>query len=276
MIVIDHTSPRWQNRRVRTNGAETYSADLVKYQIPFWQHVLPENSIVSTCPKFYETDIRGNFDVAVQYLHTYPKRPLTYVRRILREMPFKANRVVFLTAYKEYETRLRTGGFDAHFVPMSIDVQAVQSHIRTNDRDLTSIIWFGNAKGKRPIFRQVRALAQRKLFNFEHISGSRFRGEHVTQAQSWEILSRYKYAVAVGRCALEAYALGLQVIIAGRAVGGIVRNDVHRARQINTNFNARYATFSYDLGRCFKRLPSSQIVDPLDIREMVHPALVKW
>jgi hypothetical protein len=196
------------------------------------------------------------------------------VKRIVKNLPFQTRRLIFITAYKRYEFELRRAGYEARFIPMAIDVDAVQRLDLGVERDPEKIIWFGNVKSnKRSTFQAVKLQAAKAGFDFVHISGSKFYSKMLTQVEAWKIIARYKYAAAVGRCALEAYALGLKVLIAGRGIGGLVLDNEDLVLQTNTNFNARYSTYSSELDKCLHTLPQSQIVKPLDIRQLVHPEL---
>ncbi len=279
MRVLDHTTPEWILRQKRTNGAETYSADLVKYQIPKLRAVLPTNTIVSTCPRFSSVRVNGTYDLAVQYLHTFPYNdPLTYVRRIKRRLPFRAKKFIFITAYKQFETIMRRAGYNAVYIPMSIDVEAMREFAETDDQSRPEhrIVWFGNVtKEKAQTYVQVQNAADKLGYKCDVISRMRFNSsKDITQQEAWQIVEKYRYAVAVGRCALECFGLGLKVLIAGREVGGLVMNNADKESQIETNFNARYPTYSNNIEHCLQTLDRSKIVEPLNIRTMDHAAML--
>src|SRR5262245_26785641 len=115
MHLFDHTNTRWRSRYQRVNGAETYSMDLVKYQLGNWEKVLVEDDILSTCPLLSEVDLKGRYRRAVQYLHTaIPHAMTTKPRAIVRALRNKAEHVTFLSACSWLARALRRHGMDAH------------------------------------------------------------------------------------------------------------------------------------------------------------------
>lgn len=266
MIVFDHTDNRWRKRYVRINGAETYSKDIMKYQLDNWKKVLGKEDILSTCPRLSGVASGRRCRVAVQYLHEFPYAdPIGYARKSIRGI--QARLTVFVTAYREYQRLLTAAGLKAVFVPMSIDVSAVQKHreaFRYSDR----YIYFGNVDArKRKTYRLIHKLISRRM---DTLTRATFQGEQVSQTQAWNVLSRYAFGIGVGRCALEMFALGLKVFIAGRVVGGVIRNEDDWQAQIGTNFNGRVVTYSRNVNQCLLALPKSYVGEIPDIRTMDH------
>jgi hypothetical protein len=179
-------------------------------------------------------------------------------------MTFEAKRVVFISAYKALADALNRKGVETIFIPMSIDVEKVKQFAgeQTTDR----LLWFGNVdRPKRETFNALRSMTEMDV-----IAGGKFNGEPVTQEDAWAIASGYRYGIAVGRCALELYALGIRVLIAGTRCGGLVMTEEDARRQEETNYTARYATHSADLATCLEDLPDSIIPEVPDIRTMSH------
>ncbi len=270
MIVFDHMDKRWRSRRRHTNGAETYSRDLVEYQMSNWRDILGNRDVISTCPRLSQSAPGTCCRLAVQYLHEFPPTdPIDYARRIVRAL--RAEMVVFITAYRAYWQLLKDHGYHAVFIPMSIDVANVSLQRPTTSAG--GIVWFGNIdRRKRRTYNNVLASVRAKGMDLATITRSRYRRAPLPQRDAWEMISGHKYGIAVGRCALEMFALGLKVFIAGRGIGGLVMNEDDWNKQIDTNFNARISTHSTNIGECLDALPTSTSFEIPDIRKMNHAA----
>jgi len=256
-----------------TNGAETYSRDLVLHQIPNWERLLSERDVVSTCPRFTSVARpRRKYRLAVQYLHTFPHAgALRYVRKIDRVMQVRATSLIFVSAYEAYARQIAGHGMRAAFVPMAIDVDRVTGFRADAIYGFERILWFGNlyaAKGH--TFEAVRAACERRGICLDVLTKNHLNGHFVPPEKTLSVVARYSATIAVGRCALEAYALGLRVLIAGNGVGGIVLTPKDVQRQRLTNFNARYFTFSNNIDECLEALPDSLTNLRFDIKETNH------
>ncbi len=278
MIVFDHKFPEWRrryNRLRHENGANTYSRDLVRHQIPHWQKWADNQNkrvILSTCPLLSRVNHKiKEADIIVQYLHTYPYlEPLNVIRKYCEKV--KAKRIMFLTAYKAYEKLMTGSGFEAYFVPMTIDARLLPTMKPMRHPD--KILWFGRIDdSKKKVYRELSELCANR-FEFDTIANSRFNRRKISQSEAWQIASNYKYGVGVGRCALEMYALGLKVLVAGVKVGGLVMNENDYQLQSETNFNGRYHTFSDDLEECLENLNNSRSFVKSDIRLVNHSGVV--
>lgn len=260
MIVLDHSEPNWLRRYQRTNGALTYSKDLIKYQIPNWEKVLGENDIISTCAKFSECTTRGNFNLAIQYLHSYPYiGALDRIRFLANHLPFKAKRLIFITAYKAFERELIGAGFRAVYIPMAIDVNTIQQYGENKKYDDHRIIYFGNiVQNKVGVFTKIKKECSRLGLTLDVISQSRFNNlTPIDQEAALECVSGYQYGIGVGRCAQEMMALGLKVVIAGQKFGGIMTNGGEYTKQLETNMNGRICTYSTIPSVCFQNVGRS-------------------
>jgi hypothetical protein len=277
MLIVDHHDPHWLYKFKRTNGALTYSQDLIKYQIPHWEKVLGDTDIISTCPKMSELDVTGRFENAVQYLHSYPYyNPVGRVIEIAKHLPFKTKKIVFLAAYKELVTLLKEQGLKAVYAPMGIDVATVQSHAFEGNRYPDRIIWFGNVlHTKVKMFNTLRNKCRLQGLAFDHISVGRFNFKtKVDHEEALRMVSRYRYGIGVGRCALEMQALGLKVVIAGQKFGGIITNDREFNLQTETNMNGRIITYNRSIEQCIKDIDMS-LVRTNDITTMNHALLAR-
>lgn len=270
MIVFDHNDARWRSRYRRTNGAETYSKDIVRYQLSNWQGVLGPHDAISTCPRLSNVNLKGSeYGTVIQYLHSYPyQNALARVERIRSSV--RCRRLIFITAYKAFAKLINVRGFEARFVPMAIDVSEVRRHKTSQNEIENAVLWFGNISNKATVFESARLACRRSRLKLHVWANGEFNGNPVTQAEGWQMASRYAYGIAVGRCALELYALGLKVIIAGRKVGGLAMNARDAELQTATNFNGRVTTFSNNMITCLREVERSAVVEPLDISQMDH------
>lgn len=269
MQVVDHTHHSWVHRVTRINGAVTYSQDLVKFQIPKWAELLGPNDIISTCPKFSETRIAGQFDTAIQYLHTYPyTNDVGSIKTLINQIAFKYKRIIFITAYKEFETKLNKAGIRAVFAPMAINAAKLREHKHNPIYGDKNILWFGNFNiYKRPVFTMLQRRCRQLGLTFDYIANETYNG--VITKQPHPIIAQYKYGIAVGRCALEMQAIGLKVFIAGREIGGLITNPGEYLLQQQTNMNGRINTYSSDPIKCIRDIDLS-IVKSNDIMDYNH------
>jgi hypothetical protein len=265
IVVVDHTEPTWLARytaKGRENGAATYSRDILAHQVPAWEHILPAGSLVSTCPLLTGMDVSG--EVAVQYLHTYSySDPLRHARDVSAWMGGRCSRLVFVTAYRSLQAQLERAGFEALFVPMTLDSTDVRVPADDTRFDGRRVVYFGNVTQPKVTEHQriVRVL-RRHGWAVEVISNSAIRGKRLTQAEAWRVVSRYRYGVGVGRCALEMQALGLRVLLSGARFGGLVTSELEWVVQRGTNWNGRVVTFDRDPDVCVEAFDLALVRPP--------------
>lgn len=223
MIVYDHTHPTWlarYGRHGRTNGAFTYSRDICKWHLPIWRELLGHDESISTCGK-----VPG---VTVQYLHERTHVDLSSETKL------------FVTTYKDLADALGPRGL---WLPNTIDEAVLPDHRPSKDW-----VYFGNIIGeKRKPFDKLGGL------NFDVISGVK------DQQSSLEQVAQYRYGIGVGRCALEMMAIGLKVLIFGKALGGLIlsQNDFDLQQQANFNGNVitGVASVSEGVARISEAIP---------------------
>lgn len=276
MYLLDHTEKYWVERVRRVNGSMTYSEDLVVHQVPMWKEKLLETDILSTCPKFSETDTPGKFTTAIQYLHSYPyNNPIAHVANIAHNLPFSTDKIIFLSAYRDFVHVLNNySHLKAIYVPMAIDVKKIQQHkqkIVHTDR----IIYFGNViQNKVNLFNIIRRMCADEGFEFDYISNNRLNATtDLTTEDAWKLISTYKYGIGVGRCAQEMMALGVKVLLLGHKFGGLITNDEEYQRQLATNMNGRIVTYDRDIRTCLRNIDKA-IIQSNDIAEMNHSQLI--
>jgi len=255
-------------------GAVTYSEDILATQKGRWESFIGEkesgkNITIATClPNKKTTARKIDTDLLIQYLHRYRyTNPLQVSRDIASQ-----NESVFITAYKAMKARLINDGHRAVFVPMMIRKPPFFDEEKYSDR----IIWFGSLfSTKMPMFRLMKEKTKHHGLQMDVISKGQFNGTPIDRERTFRILSKYRYGIGVGRCALEMYALGIRVIIAGDEFGGIVCNPVDHAAQHGTNFNGRITTFDRDMDSCIECLPDSCIPSQKFIEEISHAELYR-
>lgn len=261
-MVIDHNETRWAarfNRKHHTNGAATYSREIVEHHIPVWQQLLPEDAVISTCPLMTGMNVSGS--VAVQYLHTYSYAdPLKQIRQVYDNQTLRFDRVIFVTSYKALYERAKRVGYDAVYVPMVVDPDPVRRMAVPEDRRYGSkrALYFGNVTApKLPEYLAITKTFADAGWTVDLVSKNKFGSQPVTQEDSWRIASRYRYGIGVGRCALEMMALGLKVMISGAHFGGLITTPEELSVQQGTNFNGRVTTFDRDYLACIENMDIS-------------------
>lgn len=280
MLVIDHTNEHWNlryTRHGRENGAATYSRELVRYHVPIWQKYAPNDTVVSTVPLITsrsQFDIPENTKLLVQYLHRYPYEDyLADVKRVVRVMG--DIRIIFVVAYQQFATVLRAKGYEALYLPMTIDAAEVRKHAAPKKiHGPKTIAYFGNLlHGKENVYPNLKWELTRRGYSIDTFANGQYNNSplKLTQAEIWERLSEYEYGIGVGRCALEMYALGLKVLIVGGQWGGLCMDGNDFVQQLGSNLNGRVITFDRELQPCLDALPHSAVITS-DIKETL-PAI---
>lgn len=252
-FVYDDTEQDWQtrHRRInRNNGAKTYTREILKYQIPLWKkHV--ETASISTTNVITRIKDFTPSDINVQYLHTYPfTDPLLQVKTIVSKIP----NTIFVVSYRALHDAIHQAGYKSIFIPMTIDGDTIPNVDKTKPND--HIIYYGNiTKEKTETYTKLKSFFEDKGWTFDTISENQFNnGKKLSQQQCLEIVGHYHYAIAVGRCYMEASAMGVKTIIAGNGIGGYVSSKTDHQKQVDTNYNARYFTKSDDLETIYKNI----------------------
>lgn len=221
MIVFDHTHPVWRqryDRHGRTNGAFTYSRDICKWHLPVWEDLLGPDQSVATCGIVPEA--------TVQYLH---ERTHTSLSRKTR---------LFVTTYKDLADSLGDRGL---WIPNHIDADPLPE-----TRPRKEWVYYGNLVGpKRQAIDRLRGLS------FDTVSGVG------SQQEALNMVSRYRYGIGVGRCALEMMAMGMKVLIFGKDLGGLILSDADFSRQQEANFNANVITGVSSIAEGIDRIEES-------------------
>lgn len=224
MRVFDHSDPAWlgrYNRHGRTNGAFTYSRDIVRWHLPVWRNLLGRDTSIATCGK-----VPG---ATVQYLHERMHPDLDSLTRL------------FVTTYKDLADTLGPRGL---WLPNTIDADDLPTASPSK-----GWVYFGNVIGeKRRGFEQLAHL------NFDVVSGQQ------NQAASLKLVAQYRYGIGVGRCALEMMAMGLKVLIFGKSFGGLILSPADFDRQREANFNGNIITGAASLAEAVRRIDEAMPV----------------
>lgn len=269
MKIIDQTDRKWSSLGKNFGGANTYSNDLIKYQIPYWKEVLGRNDLISVCPPPSKTEISGKFRTFVWYLHKYPFRnPVGYVEEQLTNSGIRAENVILVLSYKKYQEDLIKAGFQAVFVPMAINVEEIQKYRVEKTKNF---LYFGNLyRSKIQEYERIKSNLRRKRHKLDTLSFRALNGlPLIDREETFRTVSQYKYGIGVGRCALEMFALGLKVIISGNKFGGVVKNVSDIEIQLSTNCNGRIYTYSNQFKRCYEVLDQTKYIIS-DITKLNH------
>lgn len=255
--IYDHHYLPWSKRIKRINGALTYSQDICKHYLPVLDRTIKkergESSIVvSTCAPLYKynppavLNYDKKYDVLIQFLHSYPYTNfLTILSETFRKYSARFDEIIFVSAYQEYVDIINKYGekknVSARFVPMRI---GQIPKVNRNQFKTNRAVWFGNIyDDKKGIYNQVIKACKDLDMELVTINGGKLNNHPITQQASWQIMSDAGIVFGVGRCALEAYALGCEVIIAGAKFGGtVIYGSKDWKIQESTNFNGRLHT----------------------------------
>lgn len=246
LTVINDTEEDWHARYLRKgrmNGAKSYTSEIIKYQLPILESLL--NATVSTTGLFSKMKHVPDSNLYIQYLHTYPLvLPLDIPRQVQASLNAP---VIFITSYKSFANLMNANGFEAIFIPMTIDPKGLPS--AEPDRYEDRMIYFGNVTTpKETTYKAVKRKLPSYGYTVDTISNGYFNGsKKVNQKEAWNIIAKYKYSLGVGRCAMEATAIGTKNIIVGNRVGGIVTSLADHQVQTNSNYNARVVTYDNSL-----------------------------
>lgn len=256
MYLFDHNTRSWRKDNKLINGAVTYSKDIVKYQVNEWAKILGPNDLISTAPPPCTINLPPRINNAIIYLHSWPVNPDFWTFQSRFTLP--AKNIIYITAYKKYCRDLQKYGFQAVYIPMSIDEEAIQQYAQSKSRE--GFIYYGNImQVKQSTYRKIRLKCKDLKIPFDTISRNIYNGKVVTQEEALSIVSTYQYGIGVGRCALEMFALGLKTFIAGRRVGGLITNDREYIKQQEVNMNSRIWTYSDQIQKCLLDIDNSII-----------------
>lgn len=259
------------NPRPFKSGADLYGEEIVTHQRQHWDALYGDDTVINVrlvLPKLI-APLKPH-KLFIQYLHTFPRQ--NTLGDAVATARWAEAPVAFIVAYRALCDMLNAAGHRAVYVPMSIS-ETPEPVEQRNGR----AVWFGHTySDKGETFRTVKNEFLRQGIPFDCISKDKFNGsEPVTRAQALARIRCYSYGIGVGRCAQEMYAMGLKVLIAGSAIGGLVMRQEDEAVQMASNYNGRVVTFSNNLSECVKYLPQSIVAKPNRIWSMNHAELFR-
>ena len=274
ITVFDHNHECFTRAKPFENGAATYSADIIRYQLHRWEAALPQDMDVTLYTALPPNRLGFRLpdaDLSITYLHTHPVRDCLAPIRKAQDYDHASLRV-YVTAYYAYHCALTAAGYHSAYVPMSIAPMARREIVPHDKR----MIWFGNVyHSKRQTLDRLRTACKKAGWKLDVISRGKFNDrDPVTREHALDIIAQYPYGAGVGRCAMEMQAMGMKVLIAGDDIGGLIMDENDRQQQIKTNHNARLATFSRDIDLCLDTIQHSLQVEPLTGESLHHPALI--
>ena len=293
MIVFDHKTELYWAKRYRqfhatsgkTNGAYTYSQEIVKYQVPVLEKLLKDkHAFVFTVGHSFDYKLTGH-PIVINYLHeAFPREKDRIVRSITR------NNTPHIWITGRYKDSLIIKQYYGKciFLPMSIDADYVRSFATDKPKFTDRIIFFGNTYfNKRATEPMLRAFFKKLNIKVDSIANNIYTPEGekpilLTREAVLRVLSHYKYGIGSEKCALEMYALGLKVLLSGEKFCGIITNEEDFQKHMKTNFCVTPAegvvTFSSDIKKCWDNIESSltKTVDSKDVLPILESELKQY
>lgn len=293
MIVFDHKTELYWAKRYqqlhaisgKTNGAYTYSQEIVKYQVPVLEKLLKDkHAFVFTVGHSFDYKLTGH-PIVINYLHeAFPKEKDRIVRSITR------NNTPHIWITGRYKDSLIIKQYYGKciFLPMSIDADYVRSFATDKPKFTDRIIFFGNTyynKGATIPF--LHKFFKTQHIKFDTIINNVYTAEGhpplpVTREAILSILSHYNYGIGSGKCFLEMNALGLKTLISGEKFCGLITNEREFDIQTKTNFcasqEAGIISYSPQIKKCWDNIDNAYIktIDSKDVLPILESKLKKY
>lgn len=279
ITIYNHrTHPIWSTiykrrfkRLGKTNGAYTYSQDIVKHHLPIIIDILNKqkkykNILISTVATLSEDKIPKNIDLIIEYIHESAVRDVPKCIKLSENI-----KCIFVTSREESYNKLKDAGIDCVFIPMAIDTEKFDEYKNSNKYTGNRVIYFGNKYlGKDGYYRKTKDAFTRKGWVFDEISYNTFNGESkLDREEILRTISKYRYGIGEGRCVLEMNALGLRTLICAVNIQGLMMSESDFNKQKRHNFSDGKAwTFSQSIDTCIDNFDKA-IIKTLDTKEVL-------
>jgi hypothetical protein len=282
ITIFDHnTHPVWSKiykdkfkRKYRTNGAYTYSEDIIKFHLPIIEKILLKqnkykNILISTVTTIAEDIIPKGTDLIIEYVHESAIRDLPKCMKNKRlNIKF-----IYVTSRTDVFNSLKEHKISCVLLPMAIDVEQIVIYKKPQSKQYKDkrVIYFGNKYlGKDGYYEKTKTAFLKNGWIFDEISYNLFNNcKRLTREQVFDTISKYKYGIGEGRCVLEMNALGLKTLICAVKNQGLMMNDNDFNFQKLNNFSdGTFFTFSKDLDVCINNIDSA-IIKTLDVHDVL-------
>lgn len=276
ITIYDHNNhPLWADiyrsrheSRNRTNGAYTYSCDIVKYHIPYIINLLNKNTLITTVGMLSESIVPKDTELIIYYMHESFDREFVAIQDMLS---WYKGKIIFITSRYSSERELKKRNLNVIHIPMSIDTSVIANFTKNEKYTGKRVIYFGNKYlGKDGYFSQTKSAFISNGWTFDEICYNRYNGTNIlNKNEMFDILSKYRYGIAEGRCFLELNALGVKTLICASACQGIVTNDSEFELHKLTNFaDGKVWTFSKSIQECIDNFDKA-IIKTVDVQEVL-------
>lgn len=285
ITLYDHdTHPIWAEHYVKnflsvgqTNGAYTYSVDIVKYHLSIIMKILEQQSkykkiLISTVTTIKESIIPLGTDLIIEYVHETVDRDLP---KILDNQSLGI-KFIYITTRNDIFEKLSELNISCVLIPMAIDTSLFAKYAKSDKYEDKRVIYFGNRYlGKGRCYKNTKTAFIYKGWKFDNICYNVFNNEvKLDREQILNMVSKYRYGIGEGRCVLEMNALGLKTLICAVKNQGLMMNENDFNIQKNHNFSdGKIFTFSDNLNECIENFDKA-IIKTLDVHEVL-PSLEK-
>ena len=276
ITIYDHnTHPIWAEHYKKnflalgiTNGAYTYSIDIVKYHLPIIIEILKQqnkykNILISTVTMVNEDIIPLDTDLIIEYVHESVERDLP---KILKNQWLGIKFIYITTRVDIFET-LSVRDISCILIPMAIDTSLFTKYAKSEKYDDKRVIYFGNKYlGKGRHYKNTKTAFIYKGWKFDSICYNVFNDEiKLNREQVLDTVSKYRYGIGEGRCVLEMNAMGLKTLICAGGNQGLMMNDNDFNIQKQHNFSdGKIFTFSDNLNECIESFDKA-VIKTLDV-----------
>lgn len=207
-------------------------------------------------------------ELIIYYMHEVFAREWIKIQDILS---WYKGEIIFITSRYSVERELTKRNINVVHIPMSIDISALADFTKSEKYNDKRVIYFGNKYlGKSGYFEQTKSAFINNGWTFDEICYNKFNGiKSLNKKEMFDMLSKYRYGVAEGRCFLELNALGVKTLICASACQGIITNNTEFELHKLTNFaDGKVWTFSKSIQECIDNFDKA-IIKTVDIQDVL-------